>query len=133
MLLTLVSSLDDNPNTLLFVGGAAVVGERGLLRVVGGRRHEAHIRRRPDWLRVRRSVDRGLLLQTRGKPIGADRVFGGFSVVRQTFAIDISSASVIMNHVMPSWQEISAGYALCESLSSGELIFQDFCDRFICK
>ena len=126
-------SLDDNPNTLLFVGGAAVVGERGLLRVVGGRRHEAHIRRRPDWLRVRRSVDRGLLLQTRGKPIGADRVLGGSSVVRQTFTIDISSASVIMILVMPSWQEISAGYAQCESLSSGELIFQDFCDRFICK
>ena len=91
-------SLDDNPNTLLFVGGAAVVGERGILRVVGGCRHEAHLRRRPDWLRVRRSVDRGLLLQTRGKPIGAGRVFGGFSVVRQTFTTDISSASVIMNH-----------------------------------
>ena len=93
MLLTLVSSLDDIPIPLLFVGGAAVVGERGLLWVVGGRRHEAHLRRRPDWLRVRHSVDRGLLLQTRGKPIGADRVFGGFSVVRQTFTIDTSSAS----------------------------------------
>ena len=81
-------SLDDNPNTLLFVGGAAVVGERGLLRVVGGRRHEAHLRRRPDWLRVRRSGDRGLLLQTRGRPIGADRRFFwlfSFKLVQLTF------------------------------------------------